>query len=93
MCLIVLRFLAVTLTLETTSMCMHACGNESVECHKAARLFNQPFQRLFFTCKHNIVPSKDSKNACCRFGKLSLTQQLLTLQSLRTEFPARADFS
>lgn len=32
----VLRLLAVTLTLQTTSVCVHACGDESVSCHKVA---------------------------------------------------------
>lgn len=54
MCPIVLRFLAVTLTLQTTSMCAHACGDESVDCLKAAQLFQHPFQRLFFTCASTI---------------------------------------
>lgn len=32
----VLRLLAVTLTLQTPSVCTHACGDESVTSHKAA---------------------------------------------------------
>lgn len=59
MCLNVLRFWQLLL-LHKPHQCMHACGDESVECHKAAQLFYHLFQWLFFTFKHNIVPSTDS---------------------------------
>lgn len=54
----VLRFWH-SLSLYKPHQCTHACGDESVNCHKASQLFHHLFQWLFFAFKHNIAPSTD----------------------------------
>lgn len=78
----------------------HQCARMPVEmsqsnCHKAARLFHHPLQRLFFfffffTRKQNIVTSRDSKNACCRYGKLQSDTTAADLALPKDRVPGKA---
>lgn len=82
-----------SLSLTKQHQCPNACGDESVEYNKAPQLFRHLSLWLFFTFKHIIALGTDEKKGCCTFSKLTVWKQLLTLQSLRTEFPAEADLT
>lgn len=87
--------LAATLTLQTTSMCTHACGDESVELPQSCSIISPSasttvFFFFFFTRKQNIVTSRDSKNACCRYGKLQSDTTAADLALPKDRVPGKA---